>query len=64
MLINLTVDVDNTRCARCTEAAGFVLTENHAGFENTYWHPTGVARYPGGSVAVLCEDCTPYLDES
>lgn len=60
-LAKVLVDIDNTRCARCTEAAGFVITENHVGVEYTYWHPTGVARFPDGPVSVLCQDCTPYL---
>lgn len=63
-LTGLLRKVDNARCDRCLDPAGFVLAEKANGFEYSEWVPTGLARHGDGPVAVLCEHCTPYLPES
>jgi hypothetical protein len=52
---------DRTTCWHCDAAVGFVLAENSAGFERLEWASTGLAREGDGPVAVLCENCTPYV---
>lgn len=52
---------DNATCARCDDPVGFVLREQPSGFERLEWTPTGLAREGDGPVAVLCEECTPFI---
>lgn len=47
---------DLTYCWRCDEPVGFVLFEN-----GIRWVSTGLAREGDGLVAMLCDECTPYV---
>lgn len=49
---------DLTYCWRCDEPVGFVLFE--AGMR---WVSTTLAQHDGGLVAILCDDCAPYVPE-
>ena len=53
--------VDAAKCWRCDEPVGFVLYGDSDQF--TEWVSTGLAREGDGPVAVLCEECTPYVPE-
>ncbi len=52
---------DDTRCWRCNEMTGYVVAEQPSGFDGLEWRPTGLARADDGPVAVLCEECSPYV---
>lgn len=52
---------DAVTCWRCNEMTGYVIAEQPSGFERLEWRPTGLAREVGAPVAVLCEECTPYI---
>jgi hypothetical protein len=52
---------DSATCWRCDDMTGYVLAETPSGFERLEWHPTGLAREVDGPVAVLCENCAPYI---
>jgi hypothetical protein len=60
-LVDLTTNVDNVRCWNCGDPTGFVLTEAWHGGDGVTWRPTGLAREGDGPVAVLCEQCAPYV---
>ncbi|WP_190824719.1 hypothetical protein [Saccharopolyspora pogona] len=54
---------DSVRCWRCDAPAGYVLREQPSGVERIEWVPIGLACEGDGPIAVLCEDCTPYVPE-
>jgi hypothetical protein len=60
-LAELYVNRDSVTCWRCNEMTGYVLAEQPSGFEGVEWRPTGLAREVDGPVAVLCEECAPYI---
>ena len=61
-LTGLLKQQDSAQCARCDEPVGFVLREQPSGFERLEWTATGLARETDSPhVAVLCEQCTPYV---
>lgn len=59
VLKTLLVNVDTARCWRCDEPVGFTLSGDNDRFAE--WVSTGFAREGDGPVAVLCEECTPYV---
>jgi len=52
------LNIDNISCAYCGGATGYVLKENHEGFERLYWRVTTLARENDGPIHALCGDCS------
>lgn len=59
-LAHLLAHVDSVSCWRCGEPAGYVLAER-GDFEVVAWRTSALAREDNGPVAVLCDDCAPYV---
>lgn len=55
---------DDRTCWRCNAMTGYVVAEQPSGFDGLEWRPTGLAREGDGPVAVLCEECSPYVPSS
>lgn len=51
-------------CAECNTGVGYYLEEgDEGGLEHAYWHWTTMVAVPGGPIALLCEDHTPFVPD-